>query len=42
MYLRGGSRDKLMYNVAMVLSVCGIGITFGTIYVMASGNLKKA
>ena len=42
MFLRGGSRDKMVYNAVMALSICGIGVTLGTIYAMASGNLKKA
>ena len=42
MYLLGGSRDKMVYNVAMGLSVIGIGITLGTIYGMATGKLKKS
>ncbi|XP_028398805.1 cytochrome c oxidase subunit 7A1, mitochondrial-like [Dendronephthya gigantea] len=41
-HLRGGSRDKMIYNIAMGISVIGIGITLGTIYAMASGKLKKA
>ncbi|XP_046847692.1 uncharacterized protein LOC124441287 [Xenia sp. Carnegie-2017] len=41
-YLLGGSRDKMVYNVAMGLSVIGIGITLGTIYGMATGKLKKS
>jgi hypothetical protein len=32
----------MIYNVAMGLSVVGVGITLGTIYAMASGKLKKA
>ncbi|CAB4042596.1 Cytochrome c oxidase subunit 7A-related, mitochondrial [Paramuricea clavata] len=41
-YLRGGSRDKMIYNIAMGFSVVGVGVTLATIYAMASGKLKKA
>ncbi|KXJ10577.1 hypothetical protein AC249_AIPGENE2292 [Exaiptasia diaphana] len=36
-----GKRDISMYRGVMVGTVAGLGITFGTIFLMATNNLSK-
>ena len=40
MFLKGPS-DHAIYRGLMALSIAGVGLSLGTIYAMASGNLKK-
>lgn len=39
-FLRGKS-DRFVYRSAMIMSLCGIGITLYGVVMMATGQLKK-
>ena len=39
-FLRGRS-DRFVYRLAMVLSLCGLGVSFYGLYLMATGQMQK-
>ena len=39
-FLRGRS-DRFVYRSAMVLSLCGLGVSFYGLYLMATGQMQK-
>ena len=40
-FLRGKS-DRFVYRSAMIMSLCGIGVTLFGVVMMATGQLKKS